>query len=192
GLAKSTQSNYRSAWRTFSAFCDSQNINRSLRFPADELVLCAFATSKAGILAGGTVANQIAGLKTWHAIHNKPWAGGARLTYVLKGVNNLAPTTSRRALRPPITSQMLQHLHDRLDLNLPRDAAVFAIATTCFWGQCRAGELIATSRTDTQNPALPTVASLGSKTSLNGSRDLHLPKTKTNQKNGQTIVLTRQ
>lgn len=192
GLAKSTQSNYLSTWRAFEAFCDSQHIDTSLRFPADELVLCAFAASKAGTLAGGTAANQIAGLKTWHAIRNKPWAGGARLAYVLKGVNNLAPESSRKAPRPPITPRMLQHLHDKLDLNLPRDAAVFAVATTAFWGQCRLGELLATSRRTTHNLALPSVASLGGKTSLNGSRELHLPKTKTNQKNGQTIVLTRQ
>ncbi|QRW03528.1 hypothetical protein RhiLY_02527 [Ceratobasidium sp. AG-Ba] len=133
-LAPSTQAGYRSAWNLFVKFCDEHGIDDSLRFPADELVLCAFAASHAGLKAGGTVLNRISGLKAWHALHNLQWQGSARLSYVVKGVTNMEPTSAVKPPRPPISAEMLRKLHDKLDLDIPLHAAVFAVATVAFWG----------------------------------------------------------
>ncbi|KDN36472.1 hypothetical protein RSAG8_10810, partial [Rhizoctonia solani AG-8 WAC10335] len=191
-LAPSTQANYRSTWKQFLAFCDAHHVPQKFRFPADEMVLCAFAASHARISSGGTAANRIAGLKTWHALANMAWNGGPRLAYVLRGVKNLSPSSSKKPPRPPVSAEMIQFLHDNLDLDSPKEAAIFAVAAVCFWGQCRLGELLASSRQHTSDPNLPTLSSLGPPVSKNGSRELHLPRTKTNQKNGETIIITRQ
>src|ERR1700678_192860 len=46
--SKSTINRYSGAIRQFIRFCASLNVPQSLRFPADEFVLCAFAASSAG------------------------------------------------------------------------------------------------------------------------------------------------
>ena len=86
--------------------------------------------------------NRISALKAWHTAHNVEWKGSTQLQYVLNGVHNLAPGTSRRPPRPPINATMLIKLVQVLDLNSPLDAAIAACATTAFWGQCRLGELL--------------------------------------------------
>lgn len=191
-LAANTQLNYRSARRCFEKFCDVNNVPHKLRFPVNEEILCAFAASHAGLKSGSTAANHVAGLKAWHAMNSAPWPGDTRLIYVLRGVSNLTPATSKRAIRPPVTSAMLRMLHSDLDLDNPEDAAVFAVACVSFWAQCRLGEVVGSSRRNIFNPALPTIRSIGKRSSKNGSRELHLPRTKTNQRNGQTVILTRQ
>ncbi|KAJ7478785.1 hypothetical protein B0H11DRAFT_1652519, partial [Mycena galericulata] len=90
--------------------------------------VCAFAASSAGIHAGSTARNNIAALKAWHIAQNVEWKGGSRLHYVLAGVENLAPESSRRPPRPPINATMLRALYDGLDFSNPRDVAVFAAA----------------------------------------------------------------
>ncbi|QRV93565.1 hypothetical protein RhiJN_21583 [Ceratobasidium sp. AG-Ba] len=167
-LAPNTQASYQSAWNVFVKFCDKHDIDKSLRFPADELVLCAFAASHAGLKAGGTATNRINSLKTWHAIHNVPWHGSARLSYVLRGVASMEPTSVTRPPRPPISAEMLRQLHDKLDLDIPLHAAVFAAATVAFWGQCRLGELLASSALKTQNASLPALSSLERHSKANG------------------------
>ncbi|CAE7229144.1 unnamed protein product [Rhizoctonia solani] len=101
-----------------------------LRLPANETVLCAFAAAHARMTAGGTAANRIAALKTYHAMVNSPWRGGPRLAYVLKGVTNLAPNSSKKPPRPPISADMIEFLHDNLNLDSPEDASTFAVAST--------------------------------------------------------------
>jgi hypothetical protein len=191
GWAKSTVKRYSGAIDQYIRFCDDESIPDHLRFPADEFVLCAFAASSAGIHARTTPRNRLSALKAWHLAHNLEWRGSSRLRYVLNGVHNLAPRSSRRPPRPPVNASMLTQLISHLNLASPLDIAVAACATTAFWGQCRLGELLPISSNPIPSTPLPTRS--GFKRSLRNplSCIIRLPCTKTHR-HGQDVVLVDQ
>jgi hypothetical protein len=135
-------SRYSGAIKQFIRFCDSEQVPAHMCFPANELLLCAFAASSLGKHARSTPRSHLSALRAWHVAHNMEWKGSSRLRYVLNGVHNQAPGTSSRPPRPPINARMLIQLIRALDLAVPLDAAVAACAATAFWGQCRLGELL--------------------------------------------------
>jgi hypothetical protein len=190
-LANSTLRRYSGTIKQFIRFCDAERIPSHLRFPTDEFVLCAFAASSLGRHAGSTPRSRISALKAWHTAHNFEWKGSARLRYVLNGVHNAAPTSSRRSPRPPINARMLTQLVENLDLTLPLDTAVAACAATAFWGQCRLGELLPPSSSTTPSIPLPTRSDFKKSLQNPQSRLLHLPCTKTHR-HGQDVVLVDQ
>jgi hypothetical protein len=191
-LAPKTVTNYTSAITRFTIWCNDNQIPLGDRFPATDTVLSHYAASFAGNAAGSTAANALAVLKTWHAFNGAPWNGGPQLPLVLRGVSNLAPEGSRKPERPGVSLNMMAELHEHLDLSKPLDAAVFAAATTAFWGQCRLGELLGTSRRR-HNPKIhPSRGSLVSKPTKGVSATLKLPFTKTAGICGQDIVIPHQ
>jgi len=189
--ASSTLKRYSGAVDQFTRFCDKEGIPGHLRFPADEFVLCAFAASSVRKHSKNTPRNRLSALKAWHVVHNMEWKGSARLRYVLNGVHNLAPGSSRRPPRPPVNANMISQLIQRLNLNSPVDIAVAACAATAFWGQCRLGELLPANRSPSSIDLLPIRA--GFKRSLRNPHScvLHLPRTKTHA-HGQEVVLVDQ
>jgi hypothetical protein len=191
GWANTTLRRYTGTIKQFIHFCDTERVPDHLRFPSDEFVLCAFAASSLGKHAGGTPRSRISALKAWHLAHNAEWKGSARLQFVLNGVHNRAPNSSRRPPRPPVSARMLSQLVETLDLNSPMDAAIAACAATAFWGQCRLGELLPVSSSPFLAPPLPTRSDF--KRSLRDPRSciLFLPCTKTHR-HGQEIVLVDQ
>jgi hypothetical protein len=191
GWADSTLKRYSGSIKQFIRFCDAERVPEHLRFPADEFVLCAFAASSFGKHAGGTPRSRLSALKAWHTTHNVKWNGSARLRFVLKGVRNCAPKSSRRPPRPPVNAKMLVQLVQNLDLNSPLDAAVAACASTAFWGQCRIGELLPLSSSPSSSYPLPLRSDF--KRSLKDTRScvLRLPQTKTHH-SGQDVVLVDQ
>ncbi|KAJ7724785.1 hypothetical protein B0H16DRAFT_1333271 [Mycena metata] len=191
GWADSTLTNYGSVVDRFLGFCTGQGVPQRLQLPADEFVLCAFAASGAGVQAGSTARNNISALKAWHAAQNAEWLGGARLHYVLAGVENLAPDSSKRPPRPPINAAMLRTLYNGLNFTDPRDVAVFAAACVAFWGQCRLGELLPTSLALTASKYLPTRHHYSRSSRNARASKLRLPRTKT-QKKGEDVVLVQQ
>jgi hypothetical protein len=190
-LAHSTLKRYSGTIKQFIRFCDAERIPDRLRFPADEFVLCAFAASSLGRHAGSTPRSRISALKAWHITHNIEWKGSARLRYVLNGVHNSAPRSSRRPPRPPINAAMLSQLVENLDLELPFDAVVAACAATAFWGQCRLGELLPLSSYVPSSNPLPIHSDFKKSAKNPQSRLLHLPCTKTHR-HGQDVVLVDQ
>ncbi|KAB5587926.1 reverse transcriptase domain containing protein [Ceratobasidium theobromae] len=191
-LAKGTFANYQSAINSFLRFCDNHRIHNNLRFPADELVLSAFAASLAGSTSGSYANSIFSGLKSWHTLHNAPWKGSNRTQLLLRGVARLAPPSSNREPRPPVTTNMLADLRRGLDLNRPKDTAIFAAALTAFWGQCRLGELLGSSRQRHDHTRLPSRSSISNPISANGSYLLTLPSTKSQQNKGEKVAITRQ
>ncbi|KAF9222810.1 hypothetical protein BS17DRAFT_835965 [Gyrodon lividus] len=67
---------------------------------AVEHLLCAFAASHVA----------------WHIYNNKPWHGGPCLCYILNGIANLAPSSSKKPPHPPITHSMLLLLANSLSI----------------------------------------------------------------------------
>ena len=189
--AKSTVKRYSGTIRQYILFCDAEHVPDHLRFPADEFVLCAFAASSLGRHARTTPRSRLSALKAWHLAHNMEWKGSSRLRFVLNGVHNLSPNSSRQPLRPPINARMLSQLVERLDLTSHFDAAVAACAVTAFWGQCRLGELLPTSLASPIDMAFPTRSGLWKSLRNPHSYLLHLPRTKTSR-HGEDIVLVNQ
>jgi hypothetical protein len=191
GWAHSTVKRYSGSIDQFIHFCDVEGVPNHLRFPADEFVLCAFAASSVGIHSRSTPRNRLSALKAWHIAHNMEWKGSSRLRYILNGVHNLAPRSSRRPPRPPINATMLSQLVQRLDLNSPLDVAVAACATTAFWGQCRLGELLPSSPSNLLSVPFPARSGFKKSSRNPHAYIIHLPRTKTHR-HGQDIVLVDQ
>jgi hypothetical protein len=137
-----------------------------------------------------TVDGKLAAVRAWHILNDVPYAGSLRLNYVLKGIDNLAPDAAPP--RPPITLDMLDLLHVNLDLSSPFDAAVFATATTAFWGQCRLGEVLSKWERSFDPSLIPSVKHLGDPCTPPGSRILHLPWTKTKGAKGDDVFVSKQ
>lgn len=190
GWATPTLVGYGQALRRFLAFCDKEHVPSSFRLPTDDFVLCAFAASFAGNRAGSTLRNSMSALKAWHTLQGVEWQGTKRLHYVMNGVHSLAPESSRRSPRPPITTAMLQCLHRNLDLSSPFDAAVFACACIAFWCQCRLGELLPTSSLSPVTH-IPQRRHIRKSTNPAKTRLIHLPRTKVS-KHGEDVALVSQ
>ena len=188
--ATDTVSKYSNAVKHFTRFCIKEKVPLNLRFPADEFVLCAYAASCAG-LNGSTIRNRFSALKAWHHVHNANWQGGMRLRIVLNGVRNLAPRSSMRPPRPPISLSMLSQLISSLNLDDPLDVAIAACASVSFWGQCRLGELLATSSSDFSIFIRPSRSHFRPSKRNSTSYTLFLPRTKTHR-HGDNVVLVTQ
>jgi hypothetical protein len=188
GWAKSTLAGYARHVTHFLDFCKREQVPSALQFPADEFVLCAYAASDVGLVSASTIQNRLSALKAWHNAHGAPWNGGLRLQVVTNGTKNLAPSSSKKPPRPPVTVAMLQRLFDGLDLTKPLDAAVAACASLAFWGQCRLGELLPPSASDLSTTARPARSHFAHSSRSMGSYTLDLPQMKTSR-SGEKVVL---
>jgi len=134
--------------------------------PAIDVVLRAFTALFAGQSAATSVRNKVSAIKARQIVHDAPWLAGTQLSTILNSVNNLAPSHACQ----------------------PKYAAVWAIATTAFWGQCCLGELLSTTR--------PRFGALGSlhihPSTCTHPTQLHLPWTKAAGRAGVTIPLPSQ
>ncbi|KAG9087293.1 hypothetical protein FRC06_002608, partial [Ceratobasidium sp. 370] len=161
--------NYSSAIHAFLAWCDTHNIHEDLRFPASEYVLCAYIASLSGSRSKSSINGSLAALKAWHNACSRTWNNSPRLTMVTRSASASAPASSRRPIRKPVTTDMLSSLVRNLNLKDPSDAAIAATALVAFWGQCRLGELIGTSKLKHDPTKHPSRSSLGPSVSFDGS-----------------------
>ncbi|KAK7014533.1 DNA breaking-rejoining enzyme, partial [Favolaschia claudopus] len=141
-----THGSYAAGLLRFNHFCDLHNIPETQRMPASEALLSVFISSYgAGHVSSGTVSTWLAGLQLWHAVNFAPWHGAALLSRTRKGVSKLAPPSSRRLPRDPVTFNHMVVLRAHLDLGNTRDSAIWAVACTA-WRDCaRLGELLVKS-----------------------------------------------
>ena len=190
--ADSTLTKYRAIVTLFHTFCDSEQIPHGFRLPASEDLLCAFTASRVFSISGSTVKSHIAALKVWHIYNNVPWFGGARLRYVLHGVENLTPARSRRPPWPPITRTMIVILASHLSSSDPFDVCCLATASCTMWAQLHLGEIL--SQWEISFTPSKTVCRLhlGPPFNSNSSRICHLPFTKVAKSKGEDICICRQ
>jgi hypothetical protein len=109
--------------------------------PASHFLLAAFIANHVGTVGGGTVKSWMSGLKAWHDLNGAPWEGEDCWVELARCTANKEGTGFKRAQRGPVTIEHLIALRNALDICLPFDAAVWAIATAAFWGCRRLGEL---------------------------------------------------
>ncbi|KAG2118613.1 hypothetical protein DEU56DRAFT_706492, partial [Suillus clintonianus] len=190
--ADSTLRKYRGSIHNFLLFCKHENISPHDRCPASKILLCAFASSRLGSLAGDYVHNHISALKAWHAYHNVQWMGGSRLHFLLSSVSNLAPSSSFRPPRPPVSRSMLLVLASNLNLANSFDACCLAAACVAMWGQLRLGEILSSWEHSFQSAHIASRSNLSPPINANGSRKLFLPYTKVKKNRGKEVVICHQ
>ncbi|KAJ6616506.1 hypothetical protein B0H10DRAFT_1799433 [Mycena sp. CBHHK59/15] len=188
-----TQSNYVAGILRFHQFCDTHSISEDARMPTSHLLLAAFIANHIGKVGGGTVKSWMSGIKAWHDVNGAPWLGEDRWVELARRTANKLGTAFKRTQRGPVTAQHMIALHAALNLSLPFDAAVWAIACACFWGCCRLGELTVPG-VDKYNPKLH--ASRGTSitrirpSSTTPATAVRLPWTKSTREQGATMTLT--
>ena len=192
--APATRRRYDISVKDFLRFCEDQRIPSLRQLPADEMLLASYAASLAGSISGASIQNRIAAVRAWHIRHNASWNGGTLLDYVLRGTHKASPPSSKSARRPPVTFEMLEQLYQSMGPFSTLDHAVYAAATTMFYGQLRVGEVCATQEkySTFNNQLHPTLADLRAPHTLAGSRILHLPCTKTKGTQGEDVAICRQ
>ncbi|KAJ7708945.1 hypothetical protein B0H17DRAFT_1155973 [Mycena rosella] len=187
GWAHSTLKKYGQGYAAFERFCDSEDVPVKQCLPADKFLLCAFAASCSGEIAGVTARGAIA-------------AGRIHLRYTLRGVENLTPASSKRDQCPPVTEAMLAALDKNLDHNDPQDTAVFVNTCCAFWGQIRIGKILSETQKSFIPGRIPLVSDLAPPSTravmrtavLRCLRILKLPHTKTKGDRGDIAMLCRQ
>ncbi|KAG8738157.1 hypothetical protein FRC10_007231 [Ceratobasidium sp. 414] len=191
-FATKTLQNYSSAIHTFLAWCDTHNIHDDLCFPASEYALCAYIEPLSASRSKSSINGSLAALKAWYNACGRTWNDSPRISMVARGAAASAPAPSLRPARKPVTTDMLTAPVRGLNLRDPTDAAIAAAALVAFWRQCRLGELVGTAKLKHDSAKHPSCSSLGPPVSLDGSRELSLPSTKTRHASGETVVLTAQ
>ena len=88
-----------------------------------------------------TLANYLYAVQAWHILHGTPWSmKTAEMKAALDGAIILAPPSSKRPKRSPITIPIIISLLSKFNISKPLDAAVFACLTTTFFAAARLGE----------------------------------------------------
>ncbi|KAI0308782.1 hypothetical protein OF83DRAFT_1073028, partial [Amylostereum chailletii] len=119
-----TRVGYAAGLLRFTQFCDEFGVGEEIRMPASDTLLAGFVACNAGKVASAQ--HWIDGLQLWHKVNGAPWCGGTQLAAALVGARKLAPSSSRREPRPPVSFEHLEALRLRLNLHNIFDAAVYA------------------------------------------------------------------
>ena len=136
-----TRETYGAGLLLFHVFCDSRLITEIHRCPADPLLMLTFISSCAGAYSGKTLANYFYAVRAWHTLHGAPWRmNAAEMKAALDGAAILAPPSSKRPKRAPLTISTITSLATKFNFSIPLDAAVFACLTTSFFSAARLGE----------------------------------------------------
>jgi hypothetical protein len=111
------------------------------RCPADPILMLIFITTCAGSYSGKTLANYFYAIRAWHLLHGAPWKmNQPEMKAVLDGAAILAPPSSKKPKRAPLTINNILAIASRMDLSKPLDAAVYACLTTTFFSAACLGE----------------------------------------------------
>lgn len=193
GLAPNTRTSYAAGILRFTQFCDEWNIPEAHRMPASSTLLAAFASSYVGHYRGKTINQWLSGLCSWHIINHAPWFGDDERLHLIRKAADKQGTQFKRPMRPPVTLDHLRCVLSSLDLNDPFHAAVWATATTSFFGCRRLGETTVPSA-DSFNPLFHCSRSVdiifNSSPSSSTSVSFHIPWSKTTRAEGFSVVLT--
>ncbi|KAH7920748.1 hypothetical protein BV22DRAFT_966449, partial [Leucogyrophana mollusca] len=179
--AISTKETYGASLLVFHVYCDSHNIPDTARCPVDPNLLLAFLSSCAGSYSGTALANYASGLRAWHLLHGHQWRiKPDELKAMLEGATRLAPPSSKRAKRAPITPAIIVVLRNQLNLDDPRDAAIFACITTVFYCVARLGEFTVPALKNFDPTKHVTRAHMARESDRNGLTvtKFHIPSTK--------------
>ena len=136
-----TKETYGTGLLVFHVYCDIHRIPDSSRCPIAQTLLSAFLASCAGAYSGSTLSNFTAGIRAWHILHGHAWAiNQDELRALLEGAARLAPPTSKCPKRIPFDRDTLLCFLTYMDLQSPRDAAIYACIVVTFYSVSCLGE----------------------------------------------------
>jgi hypothetical protein len=131
---ESTLAAYGSGLLNFHVYCDQKDIPEDQRAPASPLLISAFVSSLAGAYSGSTIDNYVYGIRAWHVLHGVRWQmDTAELEALLRAAEKTAPPASKKKKRVPYTTEFMLAVRSQLQLDKPRDAAVYSCLTTTFY-----------------------------------------------------------
>ncbi|GBE82476.1 hypothetical protein SCP_0408600 [Sparassis crispa] len=192
--SENTAESYGSGLLVFHVFYDTKDIPESKHAPASSILMASFIATLAGAYAGKTIGNYVAGVRAWHLLHGLPWIMEKNeMDVLLKSADILTLSSSKRIPREPFTIEILAHIHGKLSLSEPLDAAVWACLTTAFYAVARVGEVTVQNLT-AFDPALHVKRSdIRVARDRNGFEEtvFHLPVTKA-APHGEDIFWARQ
>ncbi|KAF5338277.1 hypothetical protein D9611_014623 [Ephemerocybe angulata] len=198
---ENTRTTYAAGLRHFMDYCDNlvPPVPEDDRMPASKVLLAGFIGSWSSKVSGSSLRNWFSGLRAWHVINDAEWHGDDLFVTQLKvGARKLAPPTSKRPPRNPVTIEHLIALMHTLDISSSLDAAIWAAACCAFWGCCRLGELVCTlaGSFDAAKQPSRVFARVLFKSTVTTSRTtqdavcFHIPFTKTTKELGAELRIT--
>lgn len=192
--ARSTQEVYGSGILAYHVYCDSKSITEDLRAPASSELVSAFISDLAGYYSGKTITGYIHGVRAWHILHGIKWLlEEDQIDALMKAAKNLTPASSKRKKRQPYTIAFITSLLQKLDLDVPIDAAVGSCLTTAFYSIARAGEFTIPNLSSFDPVTHVKRSDIRLEKDRNGldTTVFHLPRTKTSH-TGEDVFWARQ
>ena len=190
-----TQAAYGSGLLAFHVFCDRKGIAEDLRAPVDHLILESFVATLAGIYSATAITNYVAAVRAWHVVHGVAWnIGGREIDSVIKGAKTMAPRSSTRDKREPMTVEYIEKLHPHFSDTTPLDVAVFACLTSAFWATARLGEFTVKNLSSFDPKIHVKRSDLGESIDRKGLKTttIYVPETKSNRTEGERLYWAKQ
>ena len=160
-----------------------------------DLIFKSFMLKLAGIYSSSAITNYVAVVRVWHIIHGVTWrAEGLKLNAIIKGTKCMAPCTSKRQKRAPITVEYIEKVSAHLSNKEPLDVAVFTCLTSAFWSTARLGELTVRNLSAFDPETHVKRLDVGERVDKNGFKTttIHIPKTKADYMEGEDLYWVRQ
>lgn len=192
---QSTLETYAAGLLAFHVFCDKHGIPEDQRAPASTDLVAAWITTMAGHYAGTSVSNYLNGVRAWHLIHGVEWQmKDNELEALIRSTVKRQPIDSQPEKREPYTVDYISKILNDFDLNDPFDAACASCLTTTFYAVGRLGEFTVRNLTAFSSSEHITPANVREETDRNGFKTtiFHVPKTKSDQKNGEDLYWSKQ
>ena len=193
-LQPTTQASYRSGLLAFHVFCDRKKITEELRAPVDTLIMKSFVATLAGIYSATTISNYTSAIRAWHIVHGISWdIGDPEMNAIIKGTKQMAPRSSTREKRKPMTKSYIEKLRMHFRDNNHLDVAVFSCLTTAFWSTARLRE-VTVQNLSAFDPEIHVKRSdVGTRINRNGLKmtTILIPEMKANQTKGEHIYWAR-
>lgn len=194
-LQPATQAAYGSGLLAFHVFCDKKEIAEDLRAPVDSLIMKSFVATLAGIYSATAISNYTSAIRAWHVVHGVEWKiGDPELDAIIKGAKQMAPRSSAREKREPMTPDYIAKLRPHFSDTKPLDLAVFACLTSAFWATARLGEFTVQNLLAFDPKIHVKRSDLGESTDRNGLKTttIHVPQTKSNRTEGERLYWAKQ
>ena len=191
---ESTLAAYGSGLLNFHVYCDQKGIPEEERAPASPILINAFVSSLAGAYSGSTIDNYVYGIRAWHLLHGVRWQMDvAELEVLLRAAEKSTPPSSRRKKRVPYTTEFILAIRRHLNLDQPRDAAVYSCLTTTFYAAARLGEFTVPNLSAFDREKHVKLSDVRIEHDRNGlsSTVFHIPKTKASM-HGEDVSWSKQ
>ena len=190
-----TRTSYGAGLLMWHCFCDSKGVAERERAPAQQSLVSAFVAHMATAYSGKTIAGYLSGVRAWHLLHSVPWIPEKKeLDAMLRAADKLTPSNSRKKKRLPYTPAFISAIKQKLNLEVPLDAAVYACLTTCFYASARLGEFTVRTQTSFDRNKHITTHNLSYEQDRNNLKVtvLHLPSTKVASSEGEDVYWATQ